>query len=327
MIERKLEVGKQAVREAMRISRVIQREMSAGESISKSDKSPVTIADFTSQAIICRILKTNYPDVPIVAEESSAILQQPENALIVDKMMNFIERDAEIKRILNRENLFESIDFGTQSPGDHFWTLDPIDGTKGFLRGEQYAIALALINKGKVELGILGCPNLKLDHMVSDQGFLFSARYGQGTVIINAANEEKIQSNVSNQELPDKMRFVQSYESSHGNMPLQLEISKSFGMDEKPVQMDSQVKYGVVSTGDAEIYVRIPHPSSPNYKEKIWDHAAGSLLVTEAGGVVSDILGAPLNFGVGKTLSNNTGILVSIPKIHTRLVEIIRELI
>ena len=43
---------------------------------------------------------------------------------------------------------------------DEFWTLDPIDGTKGFLRGEQYAIALAKISAGAVTLGVLGCPNL-----------------------------------------------------------------------------------------------------------------------------------------------------------------------
>jgi len=40
------------------------------------------------------------------------------------------------------------------------WTLDPIDGTKGFLRREQYAIALAFIRDGRVELGVLGCPEL-----------------------------------------------------------------------------------------------------------------------------------------------------------------------
>ena len=91
--------------------------------------------------------------------------------------------------------------------------------------------------------------------------------------------------------------------------------------------MDSQVKYGVVSSGDAEIYIRIPHPKSPNYKEKIWDHAAGSLLVTEAGGLVTDMYGKKLDFGVGKTLKNNTGVVVAVPRIHKRLLEIIRGLV
>ncbi len=45
-----------------------------------------------------------------------------------------------------------------------YWTLDPIDGTKGFLRREQYAVALALVRNGKVELGVLGCPELTLNY-------------------------------------------------------------------------------------------------------------------------------------------------------------------
>ncbi len=52
------------------------------------------------------------------------------------------------------------IDRGSGEPPRTFWTLDPIDGTKGFLRREQYAVALALVRDGKVELGVLGCPEL-----------------------------------------------------------------------------------------------------------------------------------------------------------------------
>ena len=62
------------------------------------------------------------------------------------------------------------------------WTLDPIDGTKGFLRGEQYAICLALIIDGIVQLGVVGCPNLPVDHEQPDgeKGCLFIAVKNQG---------------------------------------------------------------------------------------------------------------------------------------------------
>ena len=40
------------------------------------------------------------------------------------------------------------------------WTIDPIDGTKGFLRGEQYAVCLALIVDAQVKVGVIGCPNM-----------------------------------------------------------------------------------------------------------------------------------------------------------------------
>ena len=57
------------------------------------------------------------------------------------------------------------IDRGNASEfSDRFWTLDPIDGTKGFLRGGQYAVCLALIVDGDVKLGVIGCPNLPVDN-------------------------------------------------------------------------------------------------------------------------------------------------------------------
>lgn len=50
----------------------------------------------------------------------------------------------------------------TGGPTGRHWVLDPVDGTLGFVRGDQYAVALALIENGKVVLGVLGCPNYPL---------------------------------------------------------------------------------------------------------------------------------------------------------------------
>lgn len=62
------------------------------------------------------------------------------------------------------------------------WTIDPIDGTKGFLRGEQYAVCLAFLVDAEVQVGVLGCPNLPLDMANPDgeKGCLFVAVKGQG---------------------------------------------------------------------------------------------------------------------------------------------------
>ena len=62
------------------------------------------------------------------------------------------------------------------------WTLDPIDGTKGFLRKGQYAVCLALIVDSEVELGVMGCPNLPVDATKADgeRGCIFVAVKGQG---------------------------------------------------------------------------------------------------------------------------------------------------
>ena len=71
--------------------------------------------------------------------------------------------------------ILDNIDHGNGEPADLFWTLDPIDGTKGFLRGDQYAVALALIKEGKPVLGVLGCPNLPFDDKSNNGTLMFSA--------------------------------------------------------------------------------------------------------------------------------------------------------
>lgn len=50
------------------------------------------------------------------------------------------------------------------------WTIDPIDGTKGFLRGEQYAVCVSLIVDAQVQVGVIGCPNLPIDPQNPDSG-------------------------------------------------------------------------------------------------------------------------------------------------------------
>jgi len=330
MFETELEIGQNAVIEAMRVCKTVQSELTGVDSITKADKSPVTIADFTAQAIICKILKEHFPGVPIVAEENSDALKKPENEETLKKILHYIAEDDKVKYILDPDNLFANIDLGNGEPAeDIFWTLDPIDGTKGFLRGEQFAIALALIIKGEVQLGILGCPNLQLTglygHGCADGCLLFAVRgRGAHTRSIRNGSTEKI--GVSAITDARKMRFVESYVSAHSNMDMQLQIARFLEMEQDPVRMDSQVKYGVVATGNAEIYLRIPHPDTPDYREKIWDHAAGSIIVEEAGGVVTDIMGEKLDFNKGKTLKNNRGVFASVHSVHQRILDIINKL-
>jgi 3'(2'), 5'-bisphosphate nucleotidase len=85
--------------------------------------------------------------------------------------------------------------------------------------------------------------------------------------------------------------------------------------------MDSQAKYAAVARGDAALYLRLPSPKTPDYREKIWDHAAGVLLVEEAGGKVTDMFGKPLDFTQNSTLINNQGTVVSNGAIHSTVIE------
>ena len=319
MLEKEKEIGLQAVGMAMAMAAMIQKELTGADTLTKADRSPVTIADFAVQALICKILNSHFPGMPIVGEEDSLALRQPENRELFAKIMHYLKKsDAP----LQEKEICDCIDMGGAEPDGTFWTLDPIDGTKGFLRGEQFAIALALVREGRVLLGILGCPNLP----PGSGGTMFWAIPGQGSWKIPAAGGQAEPIRISAKTDPRQMKFVESYESSHSDKDTQLEISRLLQISSPPEQMDSQVKYGIVASGIADIYLRIPNPATPDYREKIWDHAAGSLIVEEAGGWVSDIDGKKLDFSAGKTLRHNRGILATNGRVHSRVLEIIAEL-
>ncbi|MCJ7523706.1 MAG: 3'(2'),5'-bisphosphate nucleotidase, partial [Candidatus Aminicenantes bacterium] len=319
MLEKEKEIGLQAVGMAMTMAAMIQSELTGADTLTKSDRSPVTIADFAVQALICKIVNSHFPGIHIVGEEDSLVLRQSENWALFAKIKHYLKKcDAPLRE----KEICDCIDLGGAEPGGTFWTLDPIDGTKGFLRGEQFAIALALVREGRVLLGILGCPNLP----PGSDGTLFWAIPGQGSWKIPAANGQAEPIRISAKTDSRQMKFVESYESSHSDKDTQLEISRLLQISNPPEQMDSQVKYGIVASGDADIYLRIPNPATPDYREKIWDHSAGSLIVEEAGGWVSDIDGKKLDFAAGKTLRNNRGILASNGRIHSRVLEIIADL-
>jgi 3'(2'), 5'-bisphosphate nucleotidase len=115
------------------------------------------------------------------------------------------------------------------------------------------------------------------------------------------------------------MRFVESVESSHGDRERQNKIAQAAGFTTESVRVDSQAKYGIVASGKAALYLRLPSPKSPDYRENIWDHAAGAIVVEEAGGRVSDIFGKPLNFADGAKMVDNRGVVVSNGVIHDRV--------
>ncbi len=324
-IQELMTAGETAVTEAVRITRKIQERVRQTDSITKADQSPVTIADYTAQALICYLLAQSTPKIPIVAEETSTVLKSSDTADTSREILRILHEEGYGSAFSSIPTLFSTIDLGGKEPSELFWTLDPIDGTKGFLRGEQYAIALALIERGTAQLAVIGCPRLNIDEDPSNSGYLFLASREGQCIRKNLQSTSTQTIRISRQDNPTAMRFVQSYESAHGNLLLQHRIAEDLGFGQKPVQMDSQVKYCVVACGQAEVYVRIPNPKRPDYREKIWDHAAGALLVEQAGGRVTDIDGKPLDFSRGRTLACNRGIIAAAPQIHPRIVAQIKR--
>ncbi|MEW5959855.1 MAG: 3'(2'),5'-bisphosphate nucleotidase [Chloroflexota bacterium] len=317
---REKEVAIAAVSRAAALCRLVRAELVQVESLEKGDRSPVTVADFGSQALVCQALTGVFPQDAIVAEEDSTDLQKPENESTLEQVTQYVQRfhpGATPKAVCGW------IDAGNGRVGERYWTLDPIDGTKGFLRNDQYAIALALVEQGQVQVAALACPALPLElaNPASVTGVLFVAVRGEGAQLAPLDSAAFQPSRVSEQAL----RFVESVESAHGHHDLQQTVAQAVGITRPPLRMDSQAKYGAVARGDAALYLRLPSPQSPDYREKIWDHAAGSLIVEEAGGRVTDMFGRPLDFAAGYKMQHNRGVVVSNGAIHMAVLEALTQ--
>jgi 3'(2'), 5'-bisphosphate nucleotidase len=315
----------EAVVLASRICQHVQKNLIDEASMSKKDKSPVTIADFGAQAIVSLLLQKYFPDVPMVGEEDASSLREDNNPLtqkVFDSVRSVLS-DASDNDIL------EAIDYGTYEGGakGRHWCLDPIDGTKGFLRGDQYAVALALIEDGEVVLGVLGCPNLlhEIHNTDSDRGSLFVAEKGEGAQELDMNGEHVKNIHVDQATQKQDLVFCESVEKAHTSQSDSAKIAERLGIQNEAVRIDSQCKYAIVARGDASIYLRLP--TRPGYQEKIWDHGAGVIVIEEAGGRVSDIFGAKLDFSLGRTLANNKGVVVTSGALHDDVVKAVQHVL
>ncbi len=320
--EQELTVALAAVEKAASLCCQVQQKLVTSETIIKKDKSPVTVADLGSQAIICIELLKHFSSDPIVAEEDVDTLR--ENHDLANRVHELV---TEQTSGITNERMLEAIACGKQHVDftKRYWTIDPIDGTKGFLRKEQYAIALALVDHGQVVLGVLGCPNYVFEPGQSaGPGSLFYAVKGT-TVGARAFGADTRQCAITTDGISDgcHAKFCESVESAHASHEEHAQIANALNISTPPFRIDSQAKYAAVARGDASIYLRLPRSSS--YREKIWDHAAGACIVEQAGGRVSDFTGKPLDFTCGETLEKNTGILATNGIIHEQVLDAIRS--
>jgi 3'(2'), 5'-bisphosphate nucleotidase len=317
--EKEFDIALAAVQKAISLCWQVQKTLVTSETITKKDNSPVTVADLGSQAVICLELLQHFGSDPIVAEEDADTLR--DNPDITERVHKLVT--AQISDVSNAL-LLESIASGKKDPGNakRFWTIDPIDGTKGFLRGEHYAIALALIENGQPVLGMLGCPKYCFDPGQDKTGSLFYALKDQGAFAI-AIDQSNRKRSIYTDGISSgsDAKFCESVESAHASHEEHAAISGKLGITSPPFRIDSQAKYAAVAQGDASIYLRLPRSSS--YREKIWDHAAGVCITEQAGGQVSDFSGNPLDFTCGEKLEKNIGVLATNGTIHKQALDAI----
>lgn len=346
-----LQVAQLAVQRASILTKRVFHEKAKG-TVDKNDKSPVTIGDFGAQALIIAALRHNFPDDAIVAEEEAAKLK--EDAALRETIWQLV-RDTHLEdqaaekllggSIKDADTMLELIDLGNSPGGSkgRIWTIDPIDGTKGFLRGGQYAVCLGLMVDGDVKVGVLGCPNLPIDDTArltagmgenqtdEGHGVLFSAVLGHGAdsraLATTAKSGDEPGTHISMRSVDDitTATFCESVEAGHSAHGDQAAIAQKLGITRASVRMDSQAKYGSIARGAGDIYLRLP--VSASYQEKIWDHAAGDLIVRESGGQVTDIHGKRLDFSVGRTLANNKGVVAAPLAVHDKVLAVVQEVL
>jgi 3'(2'), 5'-bisphosphate nucleotidase len=325
--QRELDAALMAVRMATRVCRAVQAGI-APDALEKRDRSPVTVADYASQAAVCHVLAAMFPRDPVVGEENADDLRDAQGEVFRSRVqleLAAIDVHGDDRTILGW------IDHGAADVADpatqRFWTLDPIDGTKGFLRKEQYAISLALIEQGAVRLGVLACPNLfAKPGDDTRRGVMFYAVRGGGTasdwIDGSSVDRGRWKLRVSSTRDPVETRFCESVESGHTSHGWSSRVAVQLGTTAEPLRLDSQAKYATVARGEADVYLRLP--TRPGYREKIWDHAGGTIVVEEAGGRVTDVDGQPLDFTRGRELSANRGVVVTNGTLNTAVLDAVR---
>lgn len=344
-----LQIALLAVQRATLLTKRVFHEKAKGTA-SKDDKSPVTIGDFGAQALIISALRHNFPQDEIVAEEEASALR--ENAGLKNQIWELVKttklEDGSSEALLggaikDETAMLDIIDEGKSKGGakGRIWAIDPIDGTKGFLRGGQYAVCLGLMVDGDVKVGVLGCPNLPVDDSVSldtkvgeDQsdeegkGVLFGAVQGQGATS-RPMSQGKLQDSkpISMKKVEDiaQATFCESVEAGHSSQDDSAKIAQKLGITKPSVRMDSQAKYGSIARGAGDLYLRLP--TRKDYQEKIWDHAAGDLIVREAGGAVTDTEGSRLDFSIGRTLAANKGVVAAPEAVHPQVLDVVKSVL
>ncbi|KAL5197458.1 hypothetical protein ABZP36_000970 [Zizania latifolia] len=353
---RELAAAAAAVERACRLCVDVRRTLLSGDKkiLEKNDQTPVTVADFGVQALISLELQRSFPTIPLVAEEDSASVRS--NNVLVESISSAVaDNVSHVDSPLTHDDVLRAIDRGGKDvvSSSTYWVLDPIDGTQGFLRGDDtlYLVGLALLVNGKAVVGVMGCPNWasdtidngKVDNSASplDRGILTVAHVGCGTWSRRLSikiGQFTMAHDTWNRYLVDscsdihKARFCLSDNQTWNMIPLSVLFNST--MDESNRRDENEIlisyvhsgslcKYLTVASGRASVFVLKARTKTL----KSWDHAVGVICVEEAGGQISDWSGKPLDLAADLTARRDIcpwgGILITNGVLHDELVEMI----
>lgn len=205
----------------------------------KDNSSPLTNADLASNLIITKALKEEFPEIPILSEEATS-------------------------------------DFKSKNLKDYYWLVDPLDGTKEFIDGnEDFTINIALISHGKPVMGVVFVPA---------KNFMYRASEGQGAFKrLGNGKLKRIYVSPHKDHLPWKVLISRSHKNSATD-----EYLSQLGNYELIV-MGSSLKICLIAEGAAHLYPRFGLTHS-------WDTGAAHAILREAGGEIKTLSGNILNY-------------------------------
>jgi 3'(2'), 5'-bisphosphate nucleotidase len=288
---------------------------------------PVTLGDLGAQAVALYFLRSSFPGDLVLAEESSSALARMDDG--PRQYLCAVVAKALAKDDLGEEELAGLLDWRgpAASTGERIWVLDPVDGTKGYRDGFSYSLALGLCLKARPHLGVIAAPTIRAEGGAPERPLIFWAVRGEGAWSEPFGGRGRmIQARVRPAVPREALLAVGSRANYDQAGPRK--VLAGLGIDgDRYLLYDSQVKYALLALNRASVYIRPPHGSGRG--ENVWDHAAGSLIAQEAGGVVTDLDGKELDFGglkQGSTrLEANRGVLATAGIDHARVLGLCRE--
>lgn len=340
-------IAELAVQRAALVTKRVSAAVNKGL-LSKTDSTPVTIADFAAQALLISAIHGAFPSDAFVGEEDSDALRQDEQLqqsvweLVSSTHLDHSESEVMLTSPASKEEMLEIIDLGGRGIGSRegrVWMLDPVDGTAAFLRGEQYVIALALVEDAEEKVGVLGCPNLSLDtgrvHERSvdkeGYGFMFSAVKGQGACMRPMGSgslqpARKVERSRGGPPRLKDLHFVDTTRSKSLLLENHRQIAEKLGASWPGTDLwSSQMRYVALTVGGGDIMVRVP--LTRDTMPYVWDHAGGHLIYREAGGKVTDLEGKDIDFGSGRRLKENLGMVAASEGIHAGCFKVVQQFI
>jgi 3'(2'), 5'-bisphosphate nucleotidase len=306
----------------------------------KGDKTSVSLADFAAQALLVAAIHHNFPGDTIVGKEETSILRSdPKIADRVWELVSTIHLENEdceklLRSPVSLSDMLHYIELGGTSyggPKGRVWMIDPVDGTKGFLKGGQYVVYATLLIDGVETVAAFGCPHVNLESgKISEQdtdktgnGYLISAVRGKGAQVRPLSRGALLESKAieKNKAIHDlsTIRFAENCITTSPQFSDRHKIAEKLGAPWNPIHMYStQLRYIALALGACDVVLRTPKPADS--AAHAWDHAGGVMVYEEAGGKGTDLNGKDLVFTAGRDLTKNFGLIAAPASIHSQVV-------